>query len=414
MAQERKKRRIVLASILKPVDDTRMYEKMGCTLWQNGDNEVTVIGFPKVQSSKFEVQSSEFKVQGSEFEVQGSEFKVQSSGFKVQSSGFGVQGSVAGVRCVELPKFRRISFGRFIAKWRVFANVLQLKPEVFIITTHELLLPAVLLKLFSKVKVVYDIRENYYRNIIHSGSFPVIIRSVLASVVRFKEKLLSPFVDHFLLAEKGYEIEFRFFKRSYTVVENKAMPLMPRSLPKGKEENRQSIKLLFSGTLAESTGVFRAIELAKELHKIDERVSLTIIGKASLKETLDKIRKEAGLHFFITLIGGDSLVAHHEINRAIAASDFGILSYPLLYHTKNSKPTKLFEYLNGGLPIILEKQWPWVEQYQKYEPFLLFDFSHPDYATLLQGLLTKSFYPSVPAEITWDYEEKAFLEAVLE
>lgn len=41
-----KKRRIVLASILKPVDDTRMTEKLGATLAQVEGNEVYVIGYP--------------------------------------------------------------------------------------------------------------------------------------------------------------------------------------------------------------------------------------------------------------------------------------------------------------------------------------------------------------------------------
>ena len=44
MAQN-EKRRIVIASILKPVDDTRMMEKIGMSLQQTG-YDVTVVGYP--------------------------------------------------------------------------------------------------------------------------------------------------------------------------------------------------------------------------------------------------------------------------------------------------------------------------------------------------------------------------------
>ena len=44
--QEMKKRRIVLASLLKPVNDTRMFEKIGVSLAQSGQYEVHIIGYP--------------------------------------------------------------------------------------------------------------------------------------------------------------------------------------------------------------------------------------------------------------------------------------------------------------------------------------------------------------------------------
>jgi len=377
MAQERKKTRIVLASILKPVDDTRMFEKMAVSLAKDDHNEIIVIGFP-----------CSGKVQRLEYSVQREDCKVQR---------------------LELSYFKRLSFGRWLAKWKVFFKVLTLKPSVFIITTHELLLPAFILKVITNAKIIYDIQENYYRNILHSGNFPRIIRGPLAILVRLKEKILAPFVDHFLLAEKGYEEEFTFFKGSSTVIENKAMP-SEHYVRKKRISDDHSIKLLFSGTLAESTGVFVAIELAKQLNKLNKNVTLLIIGKTSLKETLDKIHQEVNENSFITIIGGEFLVPHNEIINAIAHADAGILSYPLMNHIKNSKPTKLFEYLNGQLPIMLENRWPWIEEYNYCTPFIVFNFQKPDCSALIQSLKAGNFYPSAAADITWLSEEKQLLE----
>lgn len=368
MAQERKKIRIVIASVLKPVDDTRMFEKMGVSLVQSGRYEVFIIGFPSLSKMSF-----------------------------------------PGIHFIQLQSFTRLSLRRWLAKWQVFAKVWKLKPSIFIFNTHELLYPAVWLKVTVRTQIIYDVRENHFRNILHAESFPPFIRWPLAIIVRFKEKLLAPSIDHFFLAEKGYENEFRFHRSGWTVLENKSRTLHPKQERK-KEPGK--IKLLFSGTLAESTGVFRAIQLSKELHRLEPSVSLTIIGYAALKNVQEKIRDEIHSCPFINLIGGDRLVPHSEIVDHILNSDAGIISYPSARHTENSTPTKLFEYLQGTLPIILEEHWSWVRQYEKFQPFLFFDFLKGDPATLLKDLMTKSFYPTSPENVAWESEEGKLLKVL--
>ncbi len=367
MAQERKKRRIVLASILKPVDDTRMYEKMAVSLAQSGDFEVSVIGYPTTSKPSF-----------------------------------------TGIEFISLPAFHRLSLQRVLARWRVFAKVWRIKPSILIINTHELLPPSVLLKILLNITIVYDIQENYYRNILHSGSFPWLIRWPLAMLVRLKEKLLAPSIDHFILAERGYEQEFKFHRGGWTVIENKALH-SPKHIQRATS---RSLNLLFSGTLAESTGVFHAIRMAIELHQLDPSVKLTIIGKAALNSERERIQNEIKTCNFITLTGGKDLVPHQQIIQSIENADFGILSYPYSYHTRNSHPTKLFEYLSYQLPVILDSQWPWIEQYVEYHPFIIFDFSKPDYPTLLDDLKSKHFYSRIPENVTWASQEGTLLKSL--
>lgn len=370
MAQERKKRRIVLASILKPVDDTRMFDKMGTSLAQSGEYEAFIVGYPSSLSA-----------------------------------------SAPGIQFISLSPFKRLSFRRWKAKWQVFRRVWSLKPSILIFSTHELLFPAVLLKILINTRIVYDVRENYYRNILLSGSFPRMIGWPLALLVRFQEKLLAPSVDHFFLAEKAYEREFKFHRRGWTVIENKAqVSRRPRHNDSVKIPG--AIRLLFSGTLAESTGVFRAITLAKELHDLEPSITLTIIGYAALKADRKRIHQEINSCQFIDLIGGDTLVPHLNILESIQNSDFGIMAYPLSNHSSNSHPTKLFEYLDAQLPIILERHWPWTKEYEQYEPFVFINFSKPDYTTLLRELETKKFYLKAPDEISWKSEETKLLKSL--
>ncbi|MBL7852489.1 MAG: hypothetical protein JNN04_16410 [Cyclobacteriaceae bacterium] len=363
MAQESQKRRIVLASLLKPVDDTRMTEKMGASLAATGSYEVFVIGYPS-------------------------------------------QGPMpVGVNALPLHPFPRLSWRRWWARWSAFGLAFSQRPDLFIFSTHELIFPALALKVILGTRIIYDVRENYYRNIRLSEGMPWLIRWPLAMLVRLKEKILAPAIDHFLLAEKGYEQEFRFHRGGWTVIENKALPVMATS----RSKDPHQLTLLFTGTLSRSTGVFRAIQLAARLNQEDARVKLIIAGYAASAEVRKKLGEALHGKPFIQTIGIDTLVPHHEILSLIAVADAGLIAYPSLPHTINSVPTKLFEYLQAHLPIITERHWPWVQRFAQAQPFILTDYENPDAKGIINSLINNTFYTESPRETGWPNEASRLL-----
>jgi glycosyltransferase involved in cell wall biosynthesis len=363
---EVKKRRVVIASVLKPVNDTRMAEKIGQSLAGTRQFEVHIIGFAAVQTPDPTLQTH------------------------------------------ALPAFSRISFRRLLAPWMILRKTISLKPALLIITTHELLVPATLLKLFYKTKIVYDVQENYYRNILHTPAFPRALRPLIALYVRLKEYMTAPFVNHFFLAERGYAEELTFAGNRFTVLENKLK--LPEVLPAAGKNQYQ---LLFSGTLAETTGVFKAIEIAVALHRLDPRISLLVIGYCAQQKVLARIRKATDFYPFIRLTGGDTLVPHESILAAIHSSGAGIIAYPFNESTRNSIPTKLFEYLGCRLPIILINHPPWREFCAPFQAACIFDPDRIDAENLLYELKNRCFYSTEPADVFWRSEEPKLIRQVL-
>lgn len=359
--QERKKRRIVIASVLKPIDDTRMYGKIGQSLAETGRFDVHIFGYPSSRT-------------------------IPSDTIQVYSS----------------DSFKRLSIDRLLQPWRLIGDVVKLTPDVLIITTHELLLMAMLVKLFTRCDVLYDVQENYYRNIRYTNAYPKLLRPLLAVYVRLKEIILAPAIDYFLLAEKGYRDELPFLKKKYIVLENK-LRKSSGSFHK-KSNSDQHIHLLFSGTLAESTGVFEAIDLARSLHAQEPRIRLTIIGYSSQASVFSRIKRIAEQHHYISLIGGDTLVPHNDIVREIFQSDFGIISYPPNKSTENCIPTKLFEYTGCKLPILLVNHTPWVERCSPYTACIAIDFKNPDIPAILHEMRHKQFYQVNPYDVYWEEE----------
>jgi hypothetical protein len=291
-------------------------------------------------------------------------------------------------------------------------TTLRLKPDAFIFATHELLYLALFLKLFTKCRIIYDVQENYYWNILYTPAFPLLIKPFVALYVRGKETLTARYVDHFFLAERGYGQELKFPGNNFTILENKVRVAVEERRKPPSVGSNNTINLIFSGTLAETTGVFTAIDLAVKLHVIDERFRLTIIGFCAQHKVLEKITLLITPRPFIELIAHDSPLPHSEIFRHIRKSNFGLITYQINPSTMNSIPTKLYEYLGFKLPIVLVNHKPWVDFCYPYKAAIVFEPGHFDTGQLYRDMMHKTFYTAEPALVYWETEEPKLLKVV--
>ncbi|MEK6780736.1 MAG: hypothetical protein AABY93_03465 [Bacteroidota bacterium] len=362
-----KKRTIVIASVLKPVDDTRMFEKFGISLSESGNYKIVIIGYPSRAKPAY-----------------------------------------PNIDFIALKPFRRLSLKRLVAPIKVLLILSKVKHDILIINTHELVIVAILNRILFGGKILYDIQENYYRNILHTDAFPILIRPFVALLVRAKEMVSAPFFHWFLLAEKGYTKEFSFPGKKFTILENK--PRVP--VPFTRVKKQEKTQLLFSGTLGESTGIFQAIALTKSLHHLDSTITLRIIGYAARYETYLRIQEVIRGCDFITLAGGDYLVPHSEVMTAILEADFGIVFYPLSPHTQSSMPTKLYEYVATRLPILLQDHKAWVEFCSPYPAAIVLTKTLSP-AELLFKMQSEHFYSIIPSNVSWISEEAKLIDLLI-
>lgn len=345
--------------MLKPVDDTRMFEKIGATLVNSGMCEVSIIGYPSVKPITHPT-----------------------------------------IKIYPLKPFKRLSLKRLVAPWQVFKKINQVKPEVIIINSPELLLVAILNRIFFGRKIIYDVLENYSLNVRFTPAFPRFLRPVLALTVRLIETITSPLIHHFFLAEKGYQDELRF-ANPHLVLQNK----LPRSIASKyiRKRSNEYSRMLFSGTLASTTGVFEAIKLCKGLHEVDTSYSLTIIGYCAIPKVHDEIKKEISNASFIKLIGGDALVPHDQILDEISRADIGIIIYPPNPSTQSSIPTKLYEYLAIQLPVLIRHNSESHQLVEACKAGIVLTES-PDFSALSKAIKNQPSMPTPPDSVFWESE----------
>jgi glycogen synthase len=367
-------KRILLASLLKPVNDTRMYGKLGLSLCKLPNTQVHIAGFTAPAPAALPIN----------------------------------------MQLHPIFSFKRLSLGRLTAQQKFWKLLQTIKPDLLIVCTHELLLPAWLYARNYKCSLIYDIRENYSLNLTAQDAYNPILKRVLAAGVRNIEKPTASTIDHFFLAEQSYAQELTFISNRYTILENKYKPAANYSLPATPVRlNSERIKLLYSGTIAGIYGVFEAIQLAEQLHQLNPQVTLTIIGYCAHTPTLQKLQQTIADKPYITLTGGEQLVPHPEILQAIATHDVGLLPYQPNPSTFRCIPTKLYEYMGYGLPILMQQNPSWSNLLKKADAGLTIDFNNYSSTNLLQTLYQSDFYKTgIPTDIFWESEEEKFLQVV--
>ena len=367
-------KRILLASLLKPVNDTRMFEKLGLSICKLNQLQVHIAGFNSLVPAH----------------------------------------SPTNISFYPVFNFKRLSTGRLKAQHTYWKLLLAVKPHLIIVCTHELLPVTVLYKKRYKCKIIYDIQENYTLNLLSQGHYANGIRQLLATGISVVEKLSSKTIDHFLLAERSYAQELPFTRGKATIIENKFKPAVNYTYPYTPVKvSPSNLKLLYTGTIAKLFGIFEAIALADKLFLQSQRISLTIIGYCASSETLSDLYAAIKGKPYITLIGGDKLVPHQQILEAMKTHDIGLMPYRYNKSTHNCIPTKLYEYIALGVPVIIQKNPLWHDLIRKYNTGISTDYNKINISELIPILLKSSFYQNgIPNEVFWNTEEQKLLTVI--
>ncbi len=315
------KRNLVIGSVLRPVDDHRMYEKLGVHIAALDVCHVHIVGFCSLNNVR--------------------------------------HGTITFHPVFSFP---RLSVRRFLSPLRFLKKLFQLKPETVIVNSPDLLIVTICYKILFGKKMFYDVLENYAANILFANTYPLFVRRPLAFFVRAVESVTSSFVDGYWLAERVYAHELPFVKHKYTIIENRFVPLTDVVVRPRRGRHR----LLYSGTISESYGVFDAIALVKRLHATDSRFHLTIIGYAAQSSVQRRIASECKNIAFIDLIGINVLVPHSQILDKIRCCDIGLLPYRLNQAVRHRIPTKVYEYAVFSLPMQMSRNTYWSESFDAY------------------------------------------------
>lgn len=366
-----KKAKVVIASVLKPVTDTRAYYKLAISLRETNKYQINIIGFLRKNPPR--QPNIEF------------------------TSIFG---------------HHRLHPLRALVPFRFFLKLNRYRPDLVIVTTYELLWPAILAKFLLGFKLVYDLQENYSKNVKLHQTLPFLLRSMVEKGIQFVENTSQPFVDHYFLAEQCYLEEFAQVK-SYTLLENKYKG-KPSPTSAVLLQNKAALHFLISGTITPAYGIENAIQWFKEVAKGNPSYKLTVIGHVPLKDFKNKLAALGQNNNQIDLRLATQPLAYTEIQKQLFKADILLIPYLNSPAIMPKIPTKLYEALALQIPVLTTKNPRWESLLNKYKAGIGIDFSDFKNAKIdLDQLISQPLYTNAPGkEVTWSSEEEKLVKVV--
>lgn len=325
--------KIAIAAVLKPIDDIRLYHKIGKTLLEHLPvSELHVLAYYPLHQALPSSPSQE---------------KV----FFYRLFGRG-----------------RLHFSRLWVNVRLMYQLARLRPQCLIIGTWELIPAAIFLHFFYGTAIVYDVQENYVANLLHTQVYPKYLGAILARFVAALERLLLFCKPLFLFAEQCY-ISQKPKLRPYLLLENKCLHTEVKHLiaqTKGSKPQKEAIQLLYCGTISADYGIFDLLDWIEVLRAQGEIFELKIVGFAPSSKVQTHIKIWAKDKSHIFLQGIDAPLAHSEIMQAIYEADAVLMPYQVNQSYAARIPTKFFECLALNKPMCISPNPFWEDYLNDY------------------------------------------------
>ena len=364
-----RRKKVVIASVLKPVAEPRVFGRFSVSLCETNKYHLNIIGFC----------------------------------LKIKTIPKGIH-----FTCIFNRK--RTHIFRLLASLKLLKELVRYRPALVIVTTYELLPAAVLAKAWLKYRLIYDIQENYSKNIESNKSLPPGLRSLASWFVRSIEKRSHPLIDHYFLAERAYAFEFPYIQK-FTILENKFGGEITKEI---KTIDPDRINFIISGTITPVYGIETAIRWFLELVKESPGFSLTIWGHVPISSFKRKIEKKVSACPQISLNLSGTPIPHPILLREIRKADIVLMPYENIDSIRNKVPAKLYECVALCKPILISKNPHWDAVISSYPAGLGIDFSRSSTAkNHLEQLLSLPLYQRFPGpEIHWSSQASDFLAAI--
>jgi glycosyltransferase involved in cell wall biosynthesis len=191
--------------------------------------------------------------------------------------------------------------------------------------------------------VIYDKHEDYSAR---SG--------IPGRAIRAIERWAYRWVAHVILAEESYQDAIEGSNADSTVILNYALPV--ESPPAGRSSGAAGIRLAYTGTVSEGRGLFHMLELGRLANERGLRVLIEIAGICNhpgQRRDAERFIREHGLTETVVLYGWDHYASAGDIHSVMAGADLGLMLADPVPNYAVSIPTKFYEYLQHGLPMLV-------------------------------------------------------------
>jgi glycosyltransferase involved in cell wall biosynthesis len=252
-----------------------------------------------------------------------------------------------GVSVVPLARYPR--YLRWLNWWAILRLVVQERAQIVHVHDPELIPLAIFLKLMGR-KTICDVHENISEQVLHKEWLPRLVRRPLARLLSVVQRLLPRTVDAVILAEDSY---VRDFPASDNVRVVRNFPILPSIFK--TEYATDVLRLIYVGDVRRVRGINEYARVTAALARTGVPVELQVIGSfADPGEAaeFDALVRRLEIVDLVMLLGRRP---PEDLPELIARCDVGLALLHPIGNYRESYPTKMFEYMAAGLPVVASR-----------------------------------------------------------
>jgi glycosyltransferase involved in cell wall biosynthesis len=262
---------------------------------------------------------------------------------------------IDGVHIIPLPKVKSRLKRMLLLPIKALSTALKVKADVYHFHDPELIPIGVLLKLFTRKKVIYDVHEDYGKQILSKPYIPKSVRKVISSLIKVLEYISSRFFDGIITATDDILRNFVYHKRVISVRNFPIIAYFPNPA-RFDRESKDAFNLIYVGGLTEIRGIVQIVQ-ALELVDSNKQLKLILYGKFDPPEFELEVRSLKEFER-VEYLGW---VDFERVPELLSKADVGMVCLHPISNYITGLPVKLFEYMSAGLPAIASNFPLWKE-----------------------------------------------------
>jgi glycosyltransferase involved in cell wall biosynthesis len=258
-----------------------------------------------------------------------------------------------GIKVIGIPHWQGGILNRLKTIVKIAKTAYQQKADVYHFHDPDLLVPAIVLKVMTRKPLIYDIHE--YLNITFPCKFPDIwpLRQVIGGMVWCTETLLGSLCRNISTVCNDDRRRFEVLGCRIVHTPNYAsiVDFVPNPVSDQEWQGRMN-KVIFTGSLSPERGSLLIPEIARLVKKIRPDVTFLVIrrfhNEAQGKTLMDKL----DLPEYKDVITFIPNVSGTELPKVVRGAGIALSIDQPTRIGLTSQPTKTFEYMSQGLPIV--------------------------------------------------------------
>ena len=256
-----------------------------------------------------------------------------------------------GIRIVALPRVPR---WRRPVLWRLLLRrALATDADIFHFNDPELMFVIPLLRLRSGRPTVYDVHEAYPEFFAVKDYLPAWVRYPMAWMFRLLEPLLARCHSALVFADDATPSAFRRLTRPKVVLHNfPDTELIRAGGTRLDTVATRELLVIYLGGLERNRGSRLMIEAFAQVHRKHPEARLLHVGHFMPPELEQEVLRDAQRHGLEEAVRFVGRVPFDEVGRYLERAAVGWVTWQPYPKNQKNVPTKLFEYMAYGLPVV--------------------------------------------------------------